>query len=421
LALAESDALKKWEAYKVYLILRGMSALLFAMIFTYSSVYQVTVAQLSALQLVLVGTMLELTVFVFEVPTGVVADVYSRRLSVIIGYLLIGLGFVVEGAVPLFVTIMLAQVLWGFGYTFTSGATEAWIMDEIGEKAAGGAFLRGEQAGQIGALVGIGIGMALASVRVNLPIVVGGALLMGLGASLTLVMPETGFKPRPKEERTTWQNVVHTLRDGLGMVKRRPALKTILLVGLFYGLYSEGIDRLWVKHLIDDVSLPALGNIDPLMWFGVIRAVGMVVSIGSIEVVRRRVNTGRAISIVKTLFVITAILIVSVIGFAWVRGFMLALLAYWLVMATRSMIGPIYTAWVNQRLDSAVRATVISMSGQVDAIGQILGGPVIGLIGNLFSVVAAITVSGLLLIPVLGLCGRALRRGEEADKAPATV
>ena len=55
------------------------------MIFTYSSVYQVTAAQLSALQLVLVGTMLELTVFVFEVPTGVVADVYSRRLSVIIG------------------------------------------------------------------------------------------------------------------------------------------------------------------------------------------------------------------------------------------------------------------------------------------------------------------------------------------------
>ena len=81
--------MKKWEAYKVYLTLQALSALLFAMIFTYSSVYQVTVVNLSALQLVLVGTMLELTVFVFEVPTGVVADVYSRRLSVIIGFLLI--------------------------------------------------------------------------------------------------------------------------------------------------------------------------------------------------------------------------------------------------------------------------------------------------------------------------------------------
>ena len=413
--------MKKWEAYKVYMILQGGSALLFAMIFTYSSVYQVTVVQLNALQLVLVGTMLELTVFIFEVPTGVVADVYSRRLSVIIGYFLIGLGFIMEGAVPLFAAIMLAQVMWGFGFTFTSGATEAWITDEIGEKDAGQSFLRGGQVGQIGALAGIVIGMALASIRVNLPIVVGGVLLMGLGAFLALVMPETGFQPLPRDERGTWQNMVHTFRDGLGMVKRRPALKTILLVGLFYGLYSEGLDRLWVMHLIEDVSLPALGNIDPLMWFGVIRAVGMVVSTGSIEVVRRRVNTGSTISMVKTLFMITAILIVSVVGFAWARGFIFALLAYWVIVAARSMIGPIYTAWVNQRLDSAVRATVISMSGQVDAIGQILGGPVIGLIGNLFSVRAAISVSGLLLTPVLGLYGHALRRGEEADKAPAVV
>jgi DHA3 family tetracycline resistance protein-like MFS transporter len=391
------------------------------MIFTYSSVYQVTAVQLSALQLVLVGTMLELTVFVFEVPTGVVADVYSRRLSVIIGYLLIGLGFIVEGAVPLFATILLAQVLWGIGYTFTSGATEAWITDEIGEKAAGQAFLRGGQAGQIGALAGIGISMALASVQVNLPILVGGVLLMGLGTFLALVMPENRFQPAPQEDRNTWQNIVRTFRDGLRMVKKRPVLKTILLVGLFYGLYSEGLDRLWVKHLIEDISLPALGNIDPLMWFGLIRAAGMVISTGSIEVVRKRLNTGSTTSMVKTLFVITSILIVGVVGFAWARGFVIALLAYWVIVAARSIIEPIYTAWVNQRLDSAVRATVLSMSGQVDAIGQILGGPVVGLIGNLISVRAAITVSGVLLTPVLGLYGRALRRGEEAGDVSAAI
>lgn len=413
--------MKRCEAYKAYLVLRSISALLFAMIFTYSSVYQVTAVQLSALQLVLVGTMLELTVFVFEVPTGVVADVYSRRLSVIIGYLLIGLGFIVEGAVPLFATILLAQVLWGIGYTFTSGATEAWITDEIGEKAAGQAFLRGGQAGQIGALAGIGIGMALASVQVNLPILVGGVLLMGLGTFLALVMPENRFQPAPQEDRNTWQNIVRTFRDGLRMVKKRPVLKTILLVGLFYGLYSEGLDRLWVKHLIEDISLPALGNIDPLMWFGLIRAAGMVISTGSIEVVRKRLNTGSTTSMVKTLFVITSILIVGVVGFAWERGFVIALLAYWVIVAARSIIEPIYTAWVNQRLDSAVRATVLSMSGQVDAIGQILGGPVVGLIGNLISVRAAITVSGVLLTPVLGLYGRALRRGEEAGDVSAAI
>jgi DHA3 family tetracycline resistance protein-like MFS transporter len=71
-------------------------------------VYQATVVGLSPLQLVLVGTALEATVFVFEVPTGVVADVRSRRLSIVIGYVLVGAGFVLEGAIPAFATVLVA-------------------------------------------------------------------------------------------------------------------------------------------------------------------------------------------------------------------------------------------------------------------------------------------------------------------------
>lgn len=51
------------------------------------------------------------------------ADVKSQRLSVTLGYALIGVGFVAEGAFSYFATMALAQVLWGFGYTFTSVAT----------------------------------------------------------------------------------------------------------------------------------------------------------------------------------------------------------------------------------------------------------------------------------------------------------
>src|SRR5512143_2264702 len=134
--------MKKVDAYRLFLILSASVSLLFGMIFAASSIYQVTVAKLSALELVLVGTTLELSVFLFEVPTGVVADIKSRRLSIIIGYVLIGAGFLLEGAVPLFWTILLAQVLWGLGYTFTSGANQAWISDEIGEERAARAFLR---------------------------------------------------------------------------------------------------------------------------------------------------------------------------------------------------------------------------------------------------------------------------------------
>ena len=71
-------------------------------------------------------------------PTGLVADNYSRRLSIIIGFFLVGVGFVIEGLVPHFTVILLTQVIWGIGITFTSGATEAWIADEVGEASAGG-------------------------------------------------------------------------------------------------------------------------------------------------------------------------------------------------------------------------------------------------------------------------------------------
>jgi DHA3 family tetracycline resistance protein-like MFS transporter len=397
------------SAYPVYLILEGSMALFMSMIFTASSLYQVSVAHLTPLQLVLVGTTLELAVLLFEVPTGVVADTYSRRLSVIVGVVLIGAGFILEGSVPLFATILLAQVVWGIGYTFTSGATQAWISDEVGEAAAGQAFLRSNQLGQIGALLGIGAGVLLGSISVNLPIIIGGTLIVLLGVVLVLIMPETGFTPTPRQERSTWENILYTFRQGMIVLRKRPALLTILGIGLFYGLYSEGFDRLWTKHMVDGVGFPAIGNLQPVVWLGVMRAGGMLFSVAAVELIRRRIQTDQHQSMAWAMMSITFMLIVGLLIFALAPAFGIAVLAYWLIYVTRNMIEPLYTAWVNQRLDSRVRATVISMSGQVDALGQIAGGPLVGLIGSLFSVRAAISVTGFLLSPVLVLLARTKR------------
>ncbi len=64
-------------------------------------------------------------------------------------------------------------------------------------------------------------------------------------------------------------------------------------------------------------------------------------------------------------------------------------------------------------MDAGTRATVISISSQVDAIGQIAGGPGVGLIAKLVSVTAAIFTSGILLSPALYLIGRANAQSEE--------
>ncbi|MBK9055067.1 MAG: hypothetical protein IPL78_30455 [Chloroflexi bacterium] len=93
----------------------------------------------------------------FEIPTGIVADLRSRRLSLLIGYVIIGIGFLMEGLFPFFVPVLLAQVVWGIGYTFTSGAQDAWLADEIGESKLTQAYLRAF-GGVSGHLIRVGFG-----------------------------------------------------------------------------------------------------------------------------------------------------------------------------------------------------------------------------------------------------------------------
>ncbi|HET9980612.1 MAG TPA: hypothetical protein VFQ32_09205, partial [Ktedonobacterales bacterium] len=103
------------NAYGVYLLMSGLSATFLSLYGTIATVYRVSTAGLDPLQLVLVGTALEGACFIVGIPTGILADILSRRLLVVIGFLLEGVGFALEGAIPHFETILLAQVLWGSG------------------------------------------------------------------------------------------------------------------------------------------------------------------------------------------------------------------------------------------------------------------------------------------------------------------
>ena len=396
---------RKLDAYKLYIGLQFFNSLFFGMIFVVASYYEATIAGLSGLQLVLVGTTVELTILLFEVPTGVVADAYSRRLSIIVGYFIMGLAFMVEGSFPAFVPILLAQILWGIGYTFTSGATQAWLSDEIGEENANRAFLRANQFELAGALVGMLIAIPLGNIAVNLPIITGGIMVAMIAVALTLFMPEHGFKPTRPEDRNTWQHMGDIFKKGLNTVRARPTLLAILGVGLVYGLYSEGWDRLWVKYLVDHFTLPSVFGMNEVAFFGLLRAGGMVLSILAARIVEKRLDANHAPSVARYMLVITVLLSAAILTFAFSPALVISILAVWLVSITRNVMEPLYNAWVNQRLDSDTRATVISMSGQVDAIGQVASGPIAGLI-SLWSIRAAITGASLLLLPALPLIVR---------------
>ena len=416
--------MKRLRPETAYWVLSGARAMLLSMIFTASTVYYVNRVGLNPLQLVLVGTTLEVSVLLFEVPTGVVADVYSRRLSILIGIALMGAGFLVEGSWPTFAAVLTAQVMWGIGYTFTSGATQAWIVDEVGEANAGRVFLRRSQAQQLCDLIGIGIGVGLGSLLINLPILAGGVGLILLAGLLAATMPEQNFTPKvdtAKHDLIAGFNASRkTLRDALRIVRAHPALLTIFGIGLFYGLYSEGYDRLSVAHLLKDVSLPTVGGLAPVIWVGSIRAAESLLSLAATEVVRRRLDVTQAKALTQTLFAFSTALAGALAAFALAGNFWVAAALMIGIGMLRELIGPLYDTWMNQRLDSNVRATVISISGQVDAVGQIAGGPGVGWIGNTISIRVALLTSAAILSPVLGLYGYAFRRngvpaGEETQ------
>ncbi len=418
----------KRGAYATYLTMCAVSSFCNAAITTVNMIYQATTVGLSPLQLVLVGTTLEVTAFVCQIPTGILADAYSRRLAVIIGYSLYGLGFVLESLVPQFAVILLGQVIWGLGISFIMGAEEAWLSDELGEDKAAEAFLRSTPIASIAGLLGIGLSVLLGSIKISLPILVGGVGLMVLAVYLLIAMPETGFRHKATvagEGRVLIRQFAETLRLGGKLLRLRPILLTIAAIGLFYGLYSEGYDRLWTDHVLTNFQIPVIDGWQPVVWFGFMRAAALLFSALATDVLRRRIKTDRPGAALRALLWISIVQVLSLIAFGLAGDFSLAVAAFMLFNTMRTVSGPIWTGWINRQMDSSIRATMHSFFGQIDAFGQIGGGPVVGALAQTLSALiglgaalrATMVLVGVVLSPVVGLYVRALRQESRSGQA----
>jgi DHA3 family tetracycline resistance protein-like MFS transporter len=403
----------------------ALEGLLFAMMVVIYAPYLIIDAHLGPFQLVLLGTILEGTILLFELPTGVVADAISRRASIIIGFALSGAATVLVGTVPHFGWIAVGDVLGGIGYTFISGADVAWITDEVGEEPAAKLYLRGAQWAQAAGIVGIGLGVLLATARLGLPFVVSGMGEIGLAAFLVLSMPESNFTPQRARGTKLQSSLATQWKQSLSAIQGRPVLLLIFVIAALHGASTEGFDRLYALHFIRGTHLPPIGALDRVVWWGLIDAGGAVLAIAATEFVKRRVKIAGRHDPAKALSVIYLLLIASVAVFGLAPGFALALGAFWVSGTLRSVEEPIFTIWVNRGLDPATRATVNSMWGQADALGQVAGGPVLGLIAAVRSVTTAIVVSGFLRAPALLLFGKTMRDDplspEELGPGPVTA
>ena len=413
-------------AHTTWLVYRGVWSFAFAAGWTMAAAFFVRELHMSPLELVLTGTALELGYFLFEVPTGIVADTYGRRRSVLVGLVLVGAGFVVTGLAGSVGVVIAAAAFTGFGWTFVSGAEDAWLYDEVGGEAVGGAYQRGAQAGRVGSLLGLGAALGLALVDLRVPIVAGGATLVVLAGVLALLMPETGFRPASRDELGALRGMVRTGAEGTRLIRARPLLLLMVGIAFFGGLSKEGFDRLGEAHFLLDVGMPKLAGLDPVVWFAVLGAGMLVLAIAVAQPLVRRFERLDRAAMARTLLLLDATMIASTLAFAFTGAFALAVGAYWAINVARSLAGPVYSAWVNSNVDdSRVRATVISMTNLGDSVGQWGGGPALGAIGNVFGIRAALAAGAIVLVPALGLYGRAIRhhgREPELDHpSPAPV
>ncbi|AAK79415.1 DHA3 family tetracycline resistance protein-like MFS transporter [Clostridium acetobutylicum] len=393
----------KPSAYKIYLLFSAITAMGFSLVSTVMIVYHIENVHLNPLQLILVGTTLEAACFLFEIPTGIVADVYSRKLSIVIGTVLTGLGFILEGSISSFIFVLAAQIVWGLGSTFISGSVEAWIAEEENTKELNQIYIKGAQVGQIGSVIGIVLSTIIANFSVRLPMIVGGVLFVIFSIFLAIYMTENNFKPSAPEGLNTFKKMGYTFKSGLDIIKRKAMVMILLSVTLFYGLSSEGYDRLSNAHFLQDTILPRLWNLKPVTWFGIFGVLGMILSVIAMRLMENKLRNDYKNKNGKLLLYINVFYILFMLVFAITRNFGLMLIAYLATNTLRTINEPIFSAWLNGHIDDKARATILSINGQINALGQILGGPIIGIIATNISISIGIACTSLLLTPVLVL------------------
>ncbi len=384
-----------------YYLMRGGVSLFYNVWLTVTLLYHTTLVTPDPFLLILLGVAHEATTFLFEIPTGVFADSYSRKWSVIIGCVLSGAAYILEGLFPIYLTVLLAQVLFGVGFTFQSGANDAWLADEVGPEQAAPIFIRGTQISQIMAQVGILSAIVIGQAGLPIPLMVAGVGMIGVGLVLACVMTENGFRPE-KVSTSALAQMQQTFQKSLLLVRMNRRFVSVVLVGFVVGLSLGGYDRLFTPHFLQNFQPP----LEPIVWFGLLSAVVSFSSTIVLQWMRRQAKLMSAERIPGAIAWLYAGTILGNIVFVLAGQFALAVFAYWFSQMLRATIRPLIIVWINKIAESRVRATAISMYWQSNALGHITGMPVIGLIGSLTSLRVALMTAVLAHSPVLWLLTR---------------
>jgi MFS transporter, DHA3 family, tetracycline resistance protein len=210
--------------------------------------------------------------------------------------------------------------------------------------------------------------------------------------------------------RQAWATLTEQVRQTHRAMVVVPGL--VLLLGMLFcvGMWNESFDRLWGAYLLKDVRFPHPFGLGTVIWFSVLAVATALLGLAATEWAARRTKKLGPASVVSTLLALTVATAAGVVGMAASRTFALAIAAYLAVVTMRPLFSPLVTGWVVGRVDASVRATALSATEMFDSGGQIVGGPIVGVIGVLTTIRIALVAGAAALVPAAGLLAAATRK-----------
>lgn len=313
-----------------------------------------------------------------------------------------------------FIGWALASILLGLGFTFFSGATEAWLVDALGASGFTGnlesVFGRAQTVGGIAMLVGSVLGGVIAQVTdLGVPYVLRAVLL---GVTLIVAwrfMHDIGFEPRRGASPVA--EVRNVLRGSIDAGWRNPPVRWLMLATPFtsgVGFFAFYALQPYLLELYGDPAAYGVAGLAAAIFAGA-QIVGGLIVPWVRRLFRRRTDA---------LLIGTAANVLLLVLIGWTGSFIVAvaLLAAWAMVF--AVEGPLRQAFINGLIPSEQRATVLSFDSLIGSTGGVVAQPALGRVADVYGYGPSYMVSA--GVSALALPFIVLARRERASSDPIT-
>jgi MFS family permease len=404
---------------RTYLAISGLFTLSASLIWGINTLFLLD-AGLDIFEVFVANAVFTAAMALFEVPTGVVADTRGRRLSFLLSEatLVVGtLAYVgvaeIGGGVILF---SVASVVLGLGYTFYSGAVEAWLVDAL--RATGyqeeldKVFARGSIVAGVAMLVGTVGGGLLGNVDLSLPYLVRAVLVAGaLGVGFAM-MHDLGFTRRTVGWRGVTAEMGKVARAGITYGWQRSSVRLLMIVSLVQmGFFS------WAWYAWQPYFLNLLGRPGAIWVSGVIAALFSLATIAGNTLVGRVVRPGSRRTTI--LLATAALMSATMIGVGALREFWVAVPLFLIGAVGMGLAAPVKQTYLHQIIPSEQRATLVSFDSLVGSVGSIGGQAGLGYLSRERSVADGFILGGVATLVAIPAFGRLRSLRESADRVGA--